>query len=74
MEIGYGLAESVHRNGFGTEAVAGLIEIARERAIMELCAETDFSNLASQKVLTRNGFSELSRSATGIWWGLSILD
>lgn len=74
MEIGYGLAESVHRQGFGTEAVAGLIEIARERGIPQLCAETDFSNLASQKVLLRNGFNELFRSGTGVWWELSILD
>jgi len=74
MEIGYGLAESVHRQGFGTEAVAGLIEIARERGTTQLCAETDFSNLASQKVLLQNGFSERSRSDTGIWWDLSILD
>jgi RimJ/RimL family protein N-acetyltransferase len=74
MEIGYGLAESVHGNGFGTEAVAGLIEIARQRGMLQLCAETDFSNLVSQKVLMRNGFSEFSRSETGIWWVLSILD
>ncbi len=69
MEIGYGLAESVHGQGFGTEAVAGLIAIAREKGMAQLCAETDFSNLASQKVLLRNGFSELSRSDSGIWWG-----
>jgi RimJ/RimL family protein N-acetyltransferase len=74
MEIGYGLAESMHRQGFGTEAIAGLIEIARERGMTQLCAETDFSNLASQRVLVLNGFNELSRSDTGIWWGLSILD
>lgn len=74
MEIGYGLAESMHRQGFGTEAIAGLIEIARERGMTQLCAETDFSNLASQKVLLRNGFSEFSRSDTGIWWRLSLLD
>jgi RimJ/RimL family protein N-acetyltransferase len=74
MEIGYGLAESMHRQGFGTEAVAGLIAIARERGLTQLCAETDFFNLASQKVLMRNGFSELSHSDTGTWWGLSILN
>lgn len=74
MEIGYGLAESVHGQGFGTEAVAGIIAIAREKGMTQLCAETDLPNIASQKVLVRNGFSELSRSGTGIWWGLSILD
>ena len=74
IEIHYSLAESEHRQGFGTEAVAGLIEIARERGITQLCAETDFSNLASQRVLVLNGFNELYRSDTGIWWKLSILD
>jgi predicted acetyltransferase len=74
MEIQYSLAESVHRQGLGTEAVAGLIAIARERGIAQICAETEFSNIASQKLLARSGFSELSRSETGIWWGLSILD
>jgi len=74
MEIGYGLAESVHGQGFGTEAVAGLIAIARERGMKQLCAKTDLANMASQKVLARNGFNELSRSETGIWWGLSFLD
>ena len=74
MEIGYGLAESVHRQGFGTEAVAGIIEIARERGMTQLCAETDFPNQASQKALLQNGFSEISRSDSGIWWVLSILD
>ncbi len=73
MEIGYGLADSVHRQGLGTEAVAGIIEIARERGIKQLCAETDWANIASQKVLMRNGFKELSRSDSGIWWELSVL-
>jgi RimJ/RimL family protein N-acetyltransferase len=74
MEIGYGLAESEHRNGFGTEAITGIISIARARRIEHLCAETDVANIASQKALTRNGFSELSRTDSGIWWELSILD
>ncbi len=68
MEIGYGLAESEHGKGFGTEAIEGLIAIARERGIKQLCAQTDVPNLASQKALIRNGFSEHSRTETGIWW------
>ncbi len=74
MEIGYGLVESEHRKGFGTEAIASLIEIARKRGMKRLCAETDLPNIASQKALARNGFSERSRTETGIWWELSISD
>ncbi len=68
MEIGYGLVESERRKGFGTEAIKGLIAIARERGIKQLRAETDVLNIASQKALIRNGFSEHSRTETGIWW------
>ncbi len=68
MEISYGLAQSEHGKGFGTEAIEGLIAIARERGIKQLCAETDVLNIASQKALIRNGFSEHSRTETGIWW------
>lgn len=72
MEIGYGLAHSQHQKGFGTEAISGLIAIARNRGIVQLCAETDIPNMASQKVLKRNGFSELSRTDSGIWWELLL--
>lgn len=74
MEISYNLAESMHGQGFGTEAVTGLIAIARERGMRQLCAETALPNAPSQKVLLNNGFREISRSDTEIWWGLSILD
>ena len=74
MEIGYGLAESEHRKGFGTEAITGIIFLARTRGIEHLCAETDVPNIASQKALARNGFVEHSRTDAGIWWQLLILD
>ncbi len=74
MEIGYGLVESQHRNGFGTEAIGGIISVARVRGIKQLCAETDVPNLASQKALTRNGFREHSRTDSGIWWSFSSDD
>jgi len=72
MEIGYGLAKSEHHQRLGTEAVEGLLAIARTRGMKQLCAETELPNLASQKALTRNGFSELSRTDSGIWWELLI--
>ena len=56
-EIGYGIAQSQQGKGFGTEAVAGILELAHERGITTLLAETDPDNFASQKVLLNNGFS-----------------
>jgi len=74
MEIGYSLAQSERGKGFGTEAITGIITIARARGIEHLCAETVVPNIASQKALARHGFSERSRTDSGIWWELSILD
>ena len=72
MEIGYALAVSQQGQGLGTQAIAGLIEIAKSSGITKLCAKTDLDNFASHKALTRNGFVENSRSASGIWWERSV--
>jgi len=74
MEIGYELAKSERLKGFGTEAIAGLIEIARTRGIKQLCAETDPPNIPSQKALARNGFVECPRTGSAIMWEFSISD
>ena len=71
-EIGYGIAQSQQGKGFGAEAVAGIIELAHQRGITTLLAETDPDNFASQKVLLNNGFSELTKSEQGIWWTRSL--
>jgi RimJ/RimL family protein N-acetyltransferase len=57
-EIGYGVAQSRRRRGYATIAVGLLVEeVATTKAASRLCAETARSNLASQLVLERNGFS-----------------
>jgi len=58
-EIGFSIAESKRGNGYATEAILGIIAIARERGIRFLCAETDSGNTASQRVLTKSGFDKL---------------
>jgi RimJ/RimL family protein N-acetyltransferase len=57
-EIGYSVAESHRRKGYATMAVGLLIcDVLKNKAASRLIAETATSNLASQRVLARNGFS-----------------
>jgi RimJ/RimL family protein N-acetyltransferase len=62
VTIGYGLVDQQWGNGYGTAAVAGLIEICRRSgSVSTILADTDLDNIASQRVLRKNGF-ELVRS------------
>lgn len=56
-EIGYGIAASRRKQGHATRAVAALIlQASRDPEIGALRAETAIANIASQRVLERNGF------------------
>jgi len=57
-EIGYSIARSRRGEGFATEAIFGIISIARNRGISYLCAETIRENPASERALLRNGFEK----------------
>ena len=56
-EIGYGISEDYQGNGYATEAVSVLVNWAFEQdGVICVTAETEESNIASQKVLIRAGF------------------
>jgi len=55
VEIGYGIAASRRGQGLATQAVAAILAIADPR-IRHLTAETAAGNIASQRVLEKNGF------------------
>ena len=56
-EIGYGIAEDYRSCGYATEAVSALVDWAlRQPCVMCVMAETEDSNIASQKVLNEAGF------------------
>jgi RimJ/RimL family protein N-acetyltransferase len=57
-EIGYGVSGSRRRRGYATAAVGLLIkDVAMTSVASRLLAQTAKSNLASQRVLERNGFT-----------------
>ncbi len=56
-EIGYGIAENYQGCGYATEAVSALADWAlKQPEISCVTAETEESNIASQKVLEKAGF------------------
>ena len=70
VEIGYGQAPAFEHRGYMTEAVRAFCAWALEQeGVTHILAETETDNLASQRILKRCGFEEISRAAT-IWWRL----
>ena len=56
-EIGYGIEEDYQGCGYATEAVSALVDWAfRQPGVMCVTAETEASNAASQRVLSKSGF------------------
>ena len=61
LEIGYEVNYKFYRNGYATEAVAGLLKVAASKKIKAVIAETNFDNIASERVLKKNGFIETKK-------------
>lgn len=71
VEVGYGTFPRYRRQGYMTEALAGLLAWARsERPGLRILAETAQHNGPSQRVLEKAGFVHLPERKTGttIWW------
>lgn len=60
IDIGYGVAPSRQQRGVASRAIAEIVTWAKRRQdVTAITAETSTTNLASQKVLTRNGFVQV---------------
>ena len=56
-ELGYGIAEGHQGCGYATEAVSALVDWAfKQPGVSCVTAETEESNIASQRVLKKSGF------------------
>jgi ribosomal-protein-alanine N-acetyltransferase len=65
VTIGYGMVEPEWGQGYGTEAVAGLVAICRAHGgVTVINANTNLDNVGSQRVLEKNGFHKLRSSDT----------
>ena len=61
VEIGYGVAPERRRRGHATKAVCLLIARAYDLGVRVAMAETEASNVSSERVLKRNQFRSVGR-------------
>ena len=75
VTIGYGMVEPEWGQGYGTAAVAQLIEICRAHGgLSAINADTDLDNIGSQRVLEKNGFERVRSTETQHYFRLSLKD
>lgn len=68
VEFGYGLVPSARGAGLATEAVELALQHAAESGARAAVADTDVANVASQRVLEKNGFVEVRRGAALVFY------
>ncbi len=75
VEIGYGTYPAFQGRGYMTEIVGGLLSWASQQpGIERVVADTEAGNVASQRVLEKNGFSQFARIDDMLWWAYSFGD
>ncbi|HEU5353136.1 MAG TPA: GNAT family N-acetyltransferase [Actinocrinis sp.] len=75
VTIGYGMVEPEWGQGYGTRAVAGLVEVCRAHdGVSAINADTDLDNVGSQRVLEKNGFQRIRTTATQHFYRLRLKD
>lgn len=73
VTVGYGMVEPEWGNGYGTEALTGLVGICRSHGgVATIAADTDVTNIASQRVLEKNGFTRLRTVDELCYYALSL--
>jgi RimJ/RimL family protein N-acetyltransferase len=72
VEIGYGIATSFQGRGAATQAVSALIDVAVRGGARVVVAGTDADNLASQRVLEKNGFRRTADDGSELRWALRL--
>lgn len=73
IEIGYGTYDLFQGKGYMTEMVGGIITWAKTHlAVKSIIAQTDKTNVASFRVLQKNGFLNIVETDTELTWKLVI--
>lgn len=73
IEIGYGTYPGLHRRGYMTEMVRGMVNWAGQQpGVQRVVADTEAENVASQKVLEKNGFRLFDQIENMLWWEIDL--
>lgn len=68
VEIGYGLAEPFRGRGLGTQVVGELLRTLLARpAVRRVTAKVETANVASRRVLEKNGFAVEQADGEFVW-------
>jgi RimJ/RimL family protein N-acetyltransferase len=68
-EIGYGLVSAEQGKGFGYEALQAIVDWAvKEDSVYRLKAACLTDNIASQRILQKTGFCEITRGDGYVYW------
>lgn len=72
--IGYFIADGFEGYGYATEAVKTLVDDLRERlaGVKTIVADTPAEHIASQRVLSKNGFEFVGITEEGYRWRLDV--
>jgi ribosomal-protein-alanine N-acetyltransferase len=69
IEIGYGTMPDHQHNGYMTEAVGGMLKWAIKREdVKGVLAETNQKNMASVRIVQKNGFQQFDKRGEMLWW------
>jgi ribosomal-protein-alanine N-acetyltransferase len=73
IEIGYGIYDDFQGRGLMSEMVASFIDWAKtNRGIKAIVASTNCDNIASIRVLEKNGFIQIAETINEIKWKLFV--
>ncbi|WP_194913772.1 GNAT family N-acetyltransferase [Catenulispora rubra] len=73
--FGYGLVPGARGAGYATEALAGLVEMCRtHEAVRAMVADTEASNVASQRVLDKTGFALVKEEGGMYYYRLEVAE
>ncbi len=73
IEIGYGTYDDHRSQGYMTEAVGAIIEWASTQPkVKSIIASTEKDNIASYKILEKNGFVKSGETDVLFQWSLSL--
>lgn len=73
IEISYGTHFEFRRKGYMTEAVGEMLKWAKKQPdVRKVLANTEKSNLSSQRVLRNNGFSQIVEADGIIYWEIRV--
>ncbi|WP_066460253.1 GNAT family N-acetyltransferase [Sanguibacter suarezii] len=72
VELGYGLVPSARGQGLATDAVTIALRHAGLSGARTAAADTDLSNVASQRVLLTAGFTEVDRNDSTVFYERSL--